>query len=359
VIRLHDPADPTRRRLYALVRPSGEIFVGDGGQHSSTLREIVEAIDAAATPPETLAVLYTTLVDESAVVRCLPGSNDVLPTEGVEVLRARTCQPPARVTADGRALITMVVEEFPDPGSNRESHRIWFKRVEVTDDAIDSVDGEALIELDPAAPRPPELPPLPEMTAPPDWVAAPEKTPPAVSDALCAVAREKLSGFAGRRCEAYGYPSLVLPTGQLFYLANDAGYRWAWALRKLDGAILAGWDLVDGDPIAAIVADYERTRVPPAVIVAAHLMLDGSPARILCLPGADDVIPGHDCTPPSATKEGDELVVTAILHELPLPRDKYAPKDPAIRQMTWRFSPRGGYSGDGWRLIDLREDPSE
>jgi hypothetical protein len=355
VFRVHAVDDPTRARLYALVRPSGEIVVSRGGSYSEVLAAITRSLDLRATPPETLALLHATLYTESAIVRCLPG--DALPTDAVKVYRAGPCEPPAIVGDGDRTLLTYVVEQWPDPQlMNRDERRISFAKVELGDGELSFKEADYLMVLDPAAPRPPGLPPVPTMTSPPDWVGAPVAAAADVSEALCAEARSSVSRLAGQRCEAFGYPSLELPTGSIYYLANDAGERYAFALRKPDGAIVAGYAVGnDENPLSPIVRGYDPAVVPADKFLAAYLLLTGKPAQILCLPGSGDEIPDHPCEPPTAAMDGEELVVKAILLELPIPGDRFV-SEPAVRKVEWRFTPRGGMSGDGFRLVDLRED---
>jgi hypothetical protein len=354
VVRVHDAHDPTMAHVFALVRPSGEIVIGSGsGQTSGGLiDEITKELDLAATPPETLARLIATLYIEDTLVRCLPGTNDVLP-EGAP------CHPPEYVDADGKKMIRIVLEQFPSPaGFNRDRHELNDVRYEIENGRVSSVDGNGLASLDPAAPRPDSVPPVPGMTVPPEHVAPPVTAPADVNDALCALARERVSGMEGQRCEVYAYPSLDLPTGSLYYLANDAGLRNLYGLRKPDGTYVTGYDLeTTENPLNAIVAHYDPAVVPPEKFLAAYLLLAGEPMRIRCLPGANDVLPdGHPCTPPTARMDGADLVIDVIVEDLPLVDQHGNPQDPAIRDGLWHFTPNGGMSRDGHRLVDLRDD---
>jgi hypothetical protein len=357
VVRLHAVGDPTMQRVYALVRPSGEVVVDKAGSYGKTLAAITQGIDLAATPPAMLASLYETLATESAIVRCLPGSGDALPTDAIQVYREVACEPPARVEEGDKTIVTYLVEAWPDPQLlNRYGRTIWLRRLELEDGALQSPGADGVMVLDPGAPRPPGLPPVPEMTTPPDWVAPPEKAPAELGEALCAAARARIYGLAGQRCEAYGYPAVALPTGTIYYLANDAGQRYLFALRKPDGAIVVGHALdAEDSPLTPIVRAYDPAVVPAETFLAAHLLLSGKPARILCRPGAGDEIPGVACQPPRAHQDGDDLVITAILHELPIPGARSI-SDPAVRSIRWRFPPAGGMHGSGMRLLDLREE---
>lgn len=344
--------DPTATWLYVLVRPDGTMALAEG---RDMLDIITGALDLEATPPVLLAKLHAALEVESAVVRCLPGSGDVLP-KGYG--RRAPCKPPRVTGAGDRRMLRYVVEQFPHPRLDRSEGWIYEQQVRVTEDELDFEEGTGLAAVPADAPRPPGLPPLPTMTTPPAYVATPVEAPPDVDAALCKAAATNWLAFAGRRCKAYGYPELDLPAGSLYYLANDAGREHALALRRPDGTIAVGFELsTSADPITPLVATYDPAVVPPARLVAAHLFLEGEAVRILCLPGSGDTLPDDECRPPSAERQGDELVVSAIVLELPVANSKGMLRDPAVRAFTLNFTRGGGFSGGGVRLIDLREDP--
>jgi len=82
-------------------------------------------------------------------------------------------------------------------------------------------------------------------------------------------------------------------------------------------------------------------------------LLNTKPAKIRCLGG--DHIDGVDCKPPTATKTAEGVHAEAIIEELGIPDEHGSVDDPAIRDYSWDFTPGGGYSGNGTRLVDLRE----
>ncbi len=355
VYRVSEVGDPTAAWVYVLARPDGTMVRGDGGNNGTMLDEITKALDLAATPPATLALLHAALDTEVAVVRCLPGADDKLPPDRDGKVHA--CAAPAIVKDGDKQVLTYVVEQFPHPRLlNRDSHWIYASRIEVREHELSHIEGRGLVELAADAPLPPSMPPRPTLTSPPDWVAAPVQVSAELSAALCQAAVAKVSGLEGQACKAYGYPSLDLPTGSLYYLANDAGQRHLIALQKPDGTIVTGYDLgATEHPLLPIIASYDPTVVPPATFFAAHLFLTGRAARILCLPGAKDVIPGVDCVAPTAVKQGEDLVVTAIVEERPFPDEHGTRPDPSVRSYTMTFGPGGGFSGGGTRLLDLRD----
>lgn len=343
VRRVWDAKDPTRRWVYALVPPTGEPEVGEpGGYSDALLRKISQRLDLATTPPETLARLWAALHLQAAVVRCLPG--DVPPTG--KARSDKPCAPPRRVEVDGKPMLEVAVEAFPHPSLlNRNDHSLTWYRLSL--DEIPSMsEGEGLLELDPAAPLPPDAPPLPTMTEPPTWAGAATPAPADVETALCARAADLLS-WKGRACKVFGYANLALPTGTLYYVANDAGEPHLVGVRTPDGAVEVSRAAAFRSPLADLVKSYDPAVVPPAQFLAAYLFIDGRPRSILCLPGAGDALPDDECRAPTAERVGDDLVVKAIVFEQP-------PDEPAVRAIEWSFSPGGGMSGGGTRLVDLR-----
>lgn len=347
--------DPTNEWLYVLQRADGTMFLGDGGLNGDILDEVTRNLDLATASPELLARLDATLSTEVAVVRCLPGTDDKLPPDGDGKVTA--CAPPAIATKDGKRVLTYFLERFPHPRLlNRDDHWISRVQLEVGEHELSSIEGRGVVELPRDAPLPPGAPPIPTMTTPPDWVAKPVEAPAAVSDALCAAAVERLSGWEGQRCKAYGYPSLDLPAGKLYYLANDLGERNSLAMQKTDGTIVVGFELEAGEnPMKAIVTGYDPAIYPAEKIVALHQFLHGEAVHILCLPGSGDTLPDDECKPPSVEKQGDTLIVHAIVEELPFPDGNGRISDPAVRSFTYELTPGGGMSGGGLRLVDLRE----
>jgi hypothetical protein len=344
VTRVHDADDPIHPYVYALTKPSGEIAVGRGSglTRGGLVDQILKAIDPQTTPPAVLARLYAELFVEAAVARCVdPG--DKLPG----------CAPP---TLDKDHILTVVIEEFPDPHLfNRDEHDLMKDRVEIRDGEFHDKDGNGAGDPDKSAPRPASFAPLPEMTVAPDWAAPPVAAAPADSDAICAAAKQRMGELTHAKCQAFGYPSLKLPNGELFYLANDGAARYAFAFRKTDGSIVAGGDLDSDSPLAPFIKAYDPAAVPPAALVAANLLVHPTPARIRCLGG--DTIPGVTCHPPTAEMKPDGLEASAIIEELPIPDEHGMIADPAIRDYTWQFTPGGGFMGDGKRLVDLRDQP--
>lgn len=353
--RVSEVGDPTQAWVYVLVRPDGTMFLGGGGGNGSMLDEITKGVDLATTPPATLAQLYVTIDTEVALVRCLPGTDDKLPPD--QDGKVHDCAAPAIAKEGDQLVLTFLVELFPYPGLlNRDDHWISANRVAVREHELSSIEGRGLIELPATAPLPPSMPPRPTMTTPPTWVADPVEAPAELGAALCKEAVAKVSGLDGQQCKAYGYPSLDLPTGSLYYLANDAGQRHLLALKKPDGTIVAGYELgASENPLLPIIASYDPAVVPAGKFFAAHLFLTGRASRILCLPGSGDVIPGETCEAPTAAKKGEDLEVTAIVLELPFPDEHGTRPDPSVRSYTMSFGPRGGFSGGGTRLVDLRE----
>ncbi|MFO0619092.1 MAG: hypothetical protein U0414_41265 [Polyangiaceae bacterium] len=354
LVRKNDPTAPWR---YALVRPDGEIVVGRGGGdggHGDIVREVLRASDARTMAPELLAKLHAELDIEAAVARCLPGSNDALTdVDG----NAIACAAPKIEKQGADVFLTYSIEQFPHPRLlNRDAHELWTRRIEVKEHELASSSGEGA-KLGPGATPPASSPPTPTMTTPPSHLAKPVEADAALSDALCKKAVESVSGIEGQKCKAYAYPSLTLPTGSLYYLANDAGERHLYGLKKPDGTIVVGYDLeTTENPLVPLVKSYDPAAVPPATFVAAYLFLHGDSSKLLCLPGAGDVIPGADCAAPTVTKKaGGGLVATFIVQEAAEPDINGMIDEPAVRSFSMAFSEGGGSSGDGIRLVDLRE----
>jgi hypothetical protein len=349
VVRLWNRDDPTKQWVYALVPPTGEPIVAEANPFSDgILRTITDRLDLATTPPEVLAKLYVALDVQAATVRCLGG--DALPAG--ERSSDQPCAPPSIEAVGGKRLLRFLADRFPHPRLlNRTDHWVYGYSVEVKDHELSMVEGDGVMRLDDAAPLPADAPPLPTMTTAPTWAGVPTAAPDDVSRAACAKATE-LFGWRQRACKAYAYPSLELPTGALLYLANDAGERHVMAVRRPDGAIDLARAVGFQSPLSPLVESYDPAKVPGERFLGAYLLLDGAPKAILCLPGSGDRLPGEECVAPSAAKDGDELVVKAIVHELPL----QGGDDPAVRRIEWRFTPRGGMSGGGTRLIDLRSE---
>ncbi len=352
VTRLWSTDDPTKTWVYALTPPSGPPIVAEAGPyHDQILRTITAQLDVPATPPDLLARLYAALLLQAAEVRCAGEP----PPPGRSMSKKR-CEAPKFATVGGKPVLQFAVEEYPHPMLlNRDQHRLYWYQVEVLPHELSSMEGEGLADLEPATPPlPASAPPLPTMTAPPSWAGVAEPAPADLDAALCKAAADGLSGLAGRACKAYRYPALALPTGELFYLANDGGQPHLLASRAPDGTIRVGLDVETHSPLAALIPTYDPAVVSPATFLAAYLLLDGEPTRILCLPGAGDALPDDPCTPPTAEKQGDQLMIKAIIEELPLPGRHSIDSDPAVRRIAWEFSPGGGMSGGGTRLVDLR-----
>ena len=348
--RVMRKGDPTHRWQYVLTRPDGSRVLGSGGVNGTMLDEVMKGLDAKATAPELLAKLEAALDTEVAIVRCLPGSADKLPQkDGKDV----ECKPPT-ITKDGdKTILSYTVERFPHPSLlNRTDHRVSSYKTEVKDHELSFIEGTGLVEL-PAAPLPADAPPPPAMTSPPEWVAKPTPAPDEQSKALCAASPD----MKDRECKAFAYPTLDSPAGSLFYLANNAGLLHAFALKKPDGTIVAGYDLeTDHNPMVPIVKGYDPKVVPAEKVVAIYLFLHGESARILCLPGSGDAIPDNECKAPTAEKKGENLVITYIVEELPAQPDGVGNvSDPAVRSYSTELTAGGGSSGGGFRLLDLRE----
>jgi hypothetical protein len=343
VFRVEAKGDPTRTLLYVLQKPSGEVT---RGEPRVIFDEIVKAIDVAATPPEQLAKLIAELHTGAAVARCLPGTNDTLP-EG------KPCDPPAFVGEGDARRFVVTIEEFPDPRLNRDRYAIYKNKFKVAPGELSHDQGEGVARSETPPPRPANLPALPDMSTPPAWNAKPEKAPADVSAALCADA----SLGEGARCEAWAYPTLKLPTGELFFLSNDRGRRFLWGVRKPDGTIMTGYKAeTESKLIADLVPTYDAKVVPPETFVAAYLTFHGVAAKIRCLPGSGDVLPEDvPCKPPTPTKQGENLVIETIVEELPYPQALFSPSEHAIRRRAYEFTPGGGVSSDGMRLVDLED----
>ncbi len=352
VARLWATDDPTRAWAYVLTPPSGPPIAAKAGPYDDQiLRKITAQLDLPATPPDVLARLYAALLLQAAEVRCVDG-----PAPTGRSMSQRPCAAPRFATVGGKPVLQFAVEEYPHPTLlNRDQHRLYWYQVEVRPHELSSMEGEGLAMLEPATPPlPASAPPLPTMTAPPTYLGTPEPAPADLDAALCKAAADTLSGMAGRACKAYRYPALALPTGELFYLANDAGQPHLVASRAPDGTIRVGFDVETHSPLGALVPTYDPAVVPPATFLAAYLLLSGKPARILCLPGSGDALPDDPCAPPTAEKQGDQLMIKAIIAELPLPGSAVRESEPAVRRIAWEFSPGGGMTGGGTRLVDLR-----
>lgn len=353
ITRLWSTDDPTRTWVYALTPPSGPPVVAEAGPYGDQiLRKVTEQLDVPATPPDVLARLYAALLLQASEVRCAGE-----PPPVGRSMSKKPCVAPKFATVGGKPVLQFAVEEYPHPTLlNRDHHRLYWYQVEVLPHELSSMEGEGLADLEPAnPPLPASAPPLPTMTVPPTWLGTPEPAPADVDAALCKAAADGLSGLAGRACKAYRYPALALPTGELFYLANDAGQRYLLGSRAADGTIRVGFDVETHSPLAALIPTYDPAVVSPATFLGAYLLLSGKPARILCLPGSGDALPDEPCTAPTAEKQGDQLMIKAIIAELPLPGGASRETEPAVRRIAWEFSPGGGMSGGGTRLVDLRE----
>lgn len=355
IFRVVRAKDPTVKWRYALVRPSGEIFVADGGGNGDILKEVLKGLDAPNTPPELLAQLHAALSTEASVARCLPGKSDALPDHDGKPV---PCAPPS-ITKDGAdTILSYIAEDFPHPKLlNRDKHQLWARKLKVREHDLDWHSGSGAGDLPAATSLPPSAPPVPTMTDAPSWVAAPTEAPADVSAALCAKAVESVSGMEGQKCKAFAYPSLTLPTGSLYYLANDAGQAHLYGLKKPDGTLVVGYDLeTKENPIVPLVEAYDPAKVPPATFIAAFLFLHGEADRILCLPGSNDVIPGAQCEPPAIRKAPDGgLVLTFIAEELPFANGNGMIPEPAVRSYSTEMSKGGGSLGGGTRLVDMRE----
>lgn len=356
VYRLTRKGDPVNAWEYGLVRPDGTFALG---RVRNFVGELLKGLDVKATAPEKLAQLYAELVLEAAVVRCLPGSNDTLPAG--KVWREHACTPPVIEDKDGKRILSFVVEQFEHP-TIRDDHTVYSYQVEVRDDGKDKdlsgLGGDGLIDLPEDGKLPPTAPPLPQMTTPPAWQAEPVAAPADVSAALCAAAAETTSQLKGRQCKAYEYPALELPSGSLYFLANDAGVRHALAFRKKDGTIVTGYALEsDQDPMLAIKqGPYDPAALPPAKLVAVALFLNGESSSILCLPGSGDKLPDDDCKAPYAEKKGEQHIVKAILLQRPFPDRHGFTDDPAVRTYSIAIGPGDGDMSGGWRLVDMRDN---
>jgi len=352
ITRLWATDDPTKAWVYALTPPSGPPIAAEAGPYDDQiLRKVTAQLDVPTTPPDVLARLYAALLLQAAEVRCVDGPAPV----GRTYATKRPCAAPRFATVGGKAVLQFAVEEYPHPALlNRDDHRLYWYQVEVLPHELSSMEGEGLAELEPAPALPASAPPLPTMAAPPTYLGTPAPAPADVDAALCKAAADTLSGMAGRACKAYRYPTLALPTGELFYLANDAGQRYLLGSRAADGTIRVGFDVETHSPVAALIPTYDPAVVSPATFLGAYLLQSGKPARILCLPGAGDALPDDPCTPPTAEKQGDQLLIKAVIAELPLPGAGSRESEPAVRRIAWEFSPGGGMSGGGTRLVDLR-----
>lgn len=354
ITRLWATDDPTKAWVYVLSPPSGAPIAAEAGPYDDQiLRKVTAQLDVPATPPDVLARLYAALLLQAAEVRCADGPAPV----GRAYASRRPCAAPRFATVAGKPVLQFAVEEYPHPTLlNRDQHRLYWYQVEVRPHELSSMEGEGLAELEPAnPPLPASAPPLPAMTAPPTYLGTPEPAPADLDAALCKAAADTLSGMAGRACKAYRYPALALPTGELFYLANDAGQRYLLGSRAADGTIRVGFDVETHSLLGALVPTYDPAVVSPATFLGAYLLQSGKPARILCLPGSGDALPDDPCTAPTAELQGDQLMIKAVIAELPLPGAGSRESEPAVRRIAWEFSPGGGMSGGGTRLVDLRE----
>jgi hypothetical protein len=318
VVIVENAHDPAHEYVLALVPPQGDPVVSGAYDLYKT---IVSQLDVPNTPPDLLARLFAELSTGDAIA--LPD--------------------PTPAIADG--VLTFTLEEFPDP-SRHQTHQTYRYKAKVGPHSLDDAEGGDSVQLDPNAPRPPQLPPLPGMSAPPDWTAKPEKAPDEVSKKLC----ENHDGT----CVAYAYPSVKLPNGAIYYLANDTGTRNDWVFQRTDGTILRALANEATPALGELVTSWATANVAPETFLAAWLLLEGEPARILCLPGSGDVIPDHDCKAPTAKPEGDHLTLNAIVEELPYRDGMGMVQEPAVRDRTYEFTPGGGMSSDGPRLVDMR-----
>ncbi|MGE0398766.1 MAG: hypothetical protein AB7T06_18810 [Kofleriaceae bacterium] len=354
ITRVMKKGDPTGEWAYVYTKADGSMYVGSGGGNSRVLDEVLKDLDVKATPPELLAKLATALDDDVAIVRCLPGTNDTLADKDGKPL---PCRAPAITKNGDKTILTYTMETFAHPRLGRDAHRIAFETMEVTDHDLSSIEGDYLVELPADAPLPKDMPPPPTMTSPPEWFAKPVAAPDDVNKALCALAVDRVAHMKGRQCKAYAYPSLDSPAGSVFYLANDAGQRHVIGLRKPDGSMFVGFDVsATENPMIPIVKSWDPTTMPAEKLVRLHLFLGGEAARILCLPGSNDVIPDSRCEPPKAEKKGEALVLTYIVEELPFPDEHGNVSDPAVRSYTTELTPGGGSSGGGFRLVDMRDE---
>jgi hypothetical protein len=328
VFRVEAKGDPTRALVYVLQKADGTLSRGDG---RAIFDEVIKGIDVAATPPEQLAKLIAEL----------------------ETGSARVLDAPAFVGEGDARRLVVTIEQFPDPRLNRQDYAVYKTKYKVAPGDISMDEGEGLPRVETPPPRPASLPALPEMSTPPAWNAKPEKAPADVSAALCTDANLG----DGAKCEAWAYPTLKLPTGELFYLSNDRGIRYLWGVRKPDGTIMTGYKAeTESKLIGDLVPTYDAKVVPPELFVAAYLTFHGVPAKIRCLPGSNDVLPENvPCKPPTPTNQGENLVIETIVEELPYPQALFAPDDHAIRRRAYEFTPGGGVSSDGLRLVDLRD----
>ena len=350
VTRFSRKGDPTATWIFVLTRPDGSFTPGGS---SATLGEILKAFDVRAADPALLANLLATLNTEAAVARCVDKS-DKLPDRGGKPM---ACKAPTLEKIGDDTVLTYFVEQFPQPRlMNRTRHTLWLVKTKVSEHGFSSTEGEGFGDL-PDAPVPAAVPTLPSMTTPPAWVAKPVPAADDVSKALCAEITEKVFDRKGRACKAYAYPSLDTPAGSVFYLANDWGERNEIALAKPDGTLVTGSEVTGTQsPMNVLVKSYDPRAVSAEQLAALHLFLAGEPSHILCLPGGSDVIPDAKCAPPTAAKVGDNLVLSFILEELPLPNAHGSVSNPGVRSTTVTLTPEGGASSEGLRLVDQRDE---
>jgi hypothetical protein len=346
LIRVGNASDPSWRHVYVLVKRSGELAVGLGPEIFDV---IVPALDLSATPADLLARLAAEVYVEAAIVRCLPGRGDVLPSAPRPDI---PCTAPSFTVDGDHARLTFITERYSDPaGAMRDAHELWHETIEFVGGKVRQGGGRGLWRLDADARRPSSLPPLPGMTRPPVYAGAPVAARRSVSDALCRTVRAELPELAAFRCEAYAYPSQKLPTGDLFFLSNDAGVQGLMALRKPDGTIVVGDVLTSGNPLLPIVRGRDPSAVPPEQFLTARFLLHGTPVRVRCLRG--ETIPGVSCHAPSARFEGDRLVIDAVVEYLPLANRYGRAYEPKIRSGEWVFSPDGFTEIRGGRDLEL------
>lgn len=346
--------DPTNAWIWVLQKPGGERVAGDGGGNGKILGEVLKSFDVRTQPPALIAQLYAALYQENAIVRCLTPDDKLPPDRDGKPI---ACKPPAIVERGGKTTLVAIFEEFPHARLlNRDRHGLWRTKLSLDEHDLSLDEGDGLVELATDVAPPADFPPQPTMTTPPAWNAEPRPAPDDISAALCNAAIDRLSGLEGRQCKAYEYPSLAVPTGAFYYLANDAGQRHLLGFRKPDGSMLVGHELWSvEDPMKAITAAYDPAVVPPAKLLAIKLWLNAEPSRILCLPGSGDVLPEDECKPPRIEPEGTGTVLRGIVEETPGADLNGMHDDPAVRTFTYEVTPTGTGGFGATRLVDMRE----
>jgi hypothetical protein len=352
--RVTRKGDPTNRWTYVLSKPDGTYASDTGGNSFGILKQVMQGLDTKAAPPELLAKLFAGLKEEDSIVRCLPGTDDKLPDKDGKPL---ACAPPAIEEVGGKRVLTFMVEELPHPTlSSSDDHWIYKEKMVVAEHAFENEEGDGLVRVATPSPTPKDFPPVPGMSVPPDFVAKPVPAAADVEAALCAKAAGPYFKLKGHQCKAYAYPSLDVPAGKLFYLANDVAED-IYALRKPDGTIVVGSDFTGAEnPLTPLISTYDPKVVPPEKLIALHLFMGEEPVHLLCLPGSGDEIPGEKCEPPTVEKKGDGLVLHYIVEELPLANGHGVVHDPAVRSFSTELSAGGGSLGGGTRLIDMRDN---